>query len=92
MEQARLEFYRALQSLAGLHPLYPHANFIFCRLGPELPNAPQLVQALGQRGFLIRDCSNYPGLDDRGIRLAVRRQEENMALVAALEEILPHGR
>lgn len=91
MEQARREFYRALQSLPGLHPLYPHANFIFCRLGPELPNAPQLVQALGQRGLLIRDCSNYPGLDDRCIRLAVRRQEENMVLVAALKEILPHG-
>ena len=91
IRKTRQKFYEALQTVPGLQPLPPTANFIFCRLGPELPNAPRLVELMGQRGFLLRDCSNYRGLDDRCIRLAVRRQRENEALVAALKEMVGHG-
>ncbi|MGQ9919970.1 MAG: threonine-phosphate decarboxylase CobD [Desulfobacca sp.] len=91
IRKTRQKLYEALQTVPGLQPLPPSANFIFCRLGPELPNAPRLVELMGQRGFLLRDCSNYRGLDDRGIRLAVRRQRENEALVAAFKEVASHG-
>ena len=91
IRKTRQKFYEALQTVPGLQPLAPTANFIFCRLGPELPNAPRLVQLMGQRGFLLRDCSNYRGLDDRCIRLAVRRPRENEALVAAFKDLLSHG-
>jgi threonine-phosphate decarboxylase len=89
--KTRQKLYEALQKIPGLTPLPPSANFIFCRLGPGWPNAPQLVQLVGERGFLVRDCSNYRGLDDRCIRVAVRRQRENEALVAALRDVAAQG-
>lgn len=81
------EFYQALQDIPGLEPLPPTANFIFCHLGPPWPAAGPLLEALGQRGFLARNCANYPGLDDRYLRLAVRRREENQALLTALRDL-----
>ena len=47
-----------------------------------------LTLPLRQRGILIRSCANYPGLDDRWYRVAVRSHEENQRLVAALREVL----
>jgi threonine-phosphate decarboxylase len=91
MVRTRTRFYQALQNLSGIMALPPTANFIFCRLSEAEPNAPQLAAHLGRRGFLIRDCSNYRGLDDRCFRLAVRREEENTGLVTALQEILASG-
>ena len=89
--QARQLLFEALSAIPGLQPLPPTANFIFCRLGPELPNAPRLVELMGREGFLLRDCSNYRGLDDRGVRLSVRRRRDNLNLAATLREICAHG-
>ena len=89
--QARQQLFAALHAIPGLNPLPPTANFIFCRLAPELPNAPEMVELMGRRGFLLRDCSNYRGLDDRSLRLAVRSSRDNQTLVAALQEICAHG-
>jgi threonine-phosphate decarboxylase len=83
--------FEALSAIHGLNPLPPTANFIFCRLSPELPNAPRLVELMGQEGFLLRDCSNYRGLDDRCMRLAVRRRQDNLSLAATLRGICSHG-
>ena len=66
--------------------LYPsQANYLFFH-GPE-----GLFEACVRHGALIRDCSNYPGLEKGYYRVAVRTHEENRylagALKAALEEI-----
>ncbi len=89
--QARQLLFEALVDIPGLHPLPPTANFIFCRLGQGLPNASMLVALMGQKGFLLRDCSNYRGLDDRCLRLAVRRRQDNLYLATALSEICSYG-
>ncbi len=91
VERARLGFYQALEEIPGLQPLAPTANFIFCRLTREGLTAPELTARLARRGFLIRDCSNYRGLDDCCFRLAVRREEENARLVETLREALNAG-
>lgn len=91
IHKTRQKLFEALQGISGLQVLPPTANFIFCRLGEGWPNAPRLVELMGQRGFLLRDCSNYRGLDDRCLRLAVRRQRDNEALVAAWRELAGHG-
>ncbi len=89
--QARQLIFEALSAIPGLNTQPPTANFIFCRLGPGLPNAPRLVELMGRRGFLLRDCSNYRGLNDRCLRLAVRRRQNNLDLAAALKEVCAHG-
>lgn len=59
----------------------PEANYIFFHAEPGLK------EALLTYGFLIRDCSNYTGLYAGYYRIAVRRHDENAALVKALKEI-----
>ena len=71
----------ALKTL-GLRVIPGEANYLlFCCPRP-------LTLPLRQRGILIRSCANYPGLDERWYRVAVRTHEENQHLVAALREVL----
>ncbi|MBA4698647.1 MAG: aminotransferase class I/II-fold pyridoxal phosphate-dependent enzyme [Ruminococcus sp.] len=55
-----------------------------------LKSSYDLFTLLKQRKILIRDCSNYEGLEKGFYRVAVKRREENCLLVQALEEII-HG-
>ena len=36
----------------------------------------------------LRDCSGFPGLDNRFIRVALRTRRENNRLIKALRELL----
>lgn len=43
-------------------------------------DAPLLVEKLGLRGLLVRDCSSFPGLDGGFVRIAVRTGGRTAAL------------
>lgn len=58
------------------------ANYIFFR-GPV-----DLYERCLEKGILIRDCSNYPGLESGFFRIAVRMPEENERLLSVLDEVL----
>ena len=63
--------------------VYPsEANYIFF-YGPE-----DLFERCVAKGFLIRDCSNYPGLKKGYYRVAVKLHEQNEKLIEVLEEVL----
>ena len=57
------------------------ANFLLCRL-PE-GNA-EVLAAMRRQGILLRDASNFCGLDHRYVRCAVRRHADNRRLLQAL--------
>ena len=69
-------------SKLGLKVQKGHANFLM------IYDAPGLYEKLLERGILIRDCSNYHGLEKGDCRIAVRRHEENEVLIKTLSEIL----
>ena len=58
------------------------ANFIFFRALGIL----NLHERLLKKGFLIRSCENFDGLDGTYYRIAVRTHVENAALLLAMEE------
>lgn len=64
------------------------ANYLLVRLEGAGQTAGELVAALRGRGILIRDCANFPPLDGRYFRVAVRTVEENAKLLVALQEVL----
>lgn len=68
-------------SRLGLQVFPSEANYIFFK-GPE-----GFFEACVKEGILIRDCSNYPGLSKGYYRIAVRKQDENKALVDAFSKI-----
>ena len=77
----RPRLYGALRAL-GLRVIPGEANFLLFRC--PVP----LEEPLRRRGILLRNCGNFPGLDDTWYRAAVRVEEENRRLVTALGEIL----
>ncbi|NCB89645.1 MAG: aminotransferase class I/II-fold pyridoxal phosphate-dependent enzyme, partial [Gammaproteobacteria bacterium] len=85
LEQEGARFDRQLKELPGL-TVYPgRANYRLLRC--ERADF-DLQRAMLEQHVLIRSCANYPGLDARYYRVAVRSQEENNRLLAALHKVL----
>lgn len=65
----------------GLEVYPSQANYLFFK-GPE-----NLFEACVKKGILIRDCSNYRGLQKGFFRIAIKKHEENMRLIETLKGI-----
>lgn len=80
-----------LDAIEGLQVRPSETNFMLCRL--ENGSAADLKEQLAQReGILIRDASNFKGLDERYFRVAAQRPDENDTLVAAVQKYLKRER
>ena len=86
-KKERVHMLEALNALEGI-TAYPTAtNFILLRLGRITAKA--LKEKLFQEeSILIRDASNFKGLDTYYIRIAIKTPHENQRLVAALKRCL----
>ncbi len=80
--------YEELETLEKLKVYEPTVNFILVNIKDTGMNATELKVKLLEYGIVIRNCENYPGLDEYFVRFAVRTREENDKLVDALTEIL----
>lgn len=76
-----------LSQIAGLRPYPPEANFILVKIETELSSS-KLQEELAKKGILIRDCSNFAGLDDTFFRVAVRKREKNLRLIESLKDVI----
>lgn len=80
--------YRELSNIKGLRAYKPSSNFIFIKLLGNI-SSEELTDQLAKKGILIRDCSNFRGLEKgKFIRVAVRTREENIKLLKELKLIL----
>ena len=80
---------------AGLEVLGGSANYIFFRIGAGFKKTKDpvktgdLTRKLASRGILIRDCSNFTGLEDGTYyRAAVRLPEENERFLREIRAIM----
>lgn len=68
------------------YTVYPSAaNFLL------LEGAGWLKEACLAEGFLIRDCSNFPGLSEGFFRICIRSEAENEALLRVLAHAAARG-
>ena len=81
-------FYRQLSEIPRLKVYRPAVNFVLINTANAGMQAAQLREAMLKWKILIRDCSNYPGLNPYYIRVAVKRPEQNQILLSALREII----
>ena len=86
--RARTRLAQGLSSLPGLRPLPSNANYLLVEARPPALSAAELYDALARKGLLIRHCGSF-GLADRYFRTAVRTQQENQALLEALDGLTP---
>lgn len=65
----------------GMDFIKPSANFIFFK------GMPGLKEKLLEKRILIRDCSDYDGLNAGCYRIGIKKHEDNERLIRALEEV-----
>ncbi|MEW6687235.1 MAG: threonine-phosphate decarboxylase CobD [Candidatus Edwardsbacteria bacterium] len=80
--------FNELARIKGLKPYPSVANFLFVKIVNSQIDSSILTDKLIQKEILIRDCSNFRGLNGRYFRVAVRSHKENIKLINALREIL----
>lgn len=69
--------------------VYPtYANFILVKIFKNDITADQIFDFCIKKGFMIRDCSDFPYLDSSFIRFCIMNPENNDALIQALKECL----
>lgn len=92
VDKEKTYLYQELTNIKGLKPYFPSVNYIFVQLMDNNLSSSGLREALSRKGLLIRDCANYPNLDSRFIRIAVRKRKENQKLIQALKEVIGNNR
>jgi len=78
----------ALASLSGVRVVPGAANFLLLDIRGTGFSSTALAARLARERILVRDASNFLGLDSGFIRVAVRLRQENEQLVAALYTVL----
>jgi threonine-phosphate decarboxylase len=79
----RTWFVNQLRAMPYATPLPTNANFVFIRLARP---ASQLTAHLLREKILLRNSSDWPGLNGQSVRAAVRLRRENERLLAAWRE------
>jgi threonine-phosphate decarboxylase len=67
---------------SGFSPNPAAANFLLVRC--DFITAHEVHDFLLERSILVRKCANFPTLDDRYFRAAVRAKEDNLAFLSGL--------
>ncbi len=75
---------RGLTGIGGLKIFPSVVNYLLVKLTRPGWTAARLREAMLAHRVVIRDASNFKGLDERFFRVAVRRREENGRLLQAL--------
>ena len=77
----------SLRKIEKIHVYDTDTNFILIRLNNK--SAKEIkVELLRRYNILIRDASNFIGLDDRYIRIAIKSRKENEILISGMKKIL----
>ena len=80
-------FVDKLKELPAVKVFEPTVNFVLIKLASKkLANF--VVKKLRDEKILVRSCGNFVGLDERFLRLAIRRRSENDLLIDTLNKIL----
>jgi len=83
LETERPFLLQALNALPEITVWQGEANYLFFRYDGDK----DLQRGLLAQRILIRSCANYPGLDKRYFRVAVKSRADNEALITALTDI-----
>ncbi|AHM57599.1 putative threonine-phosphate decarboxylase CobD (plasmid) [Peptoclostridium acidaminophilum DSM 3953] len=76
----------ALGAIDGIEVYPPQANFVLCRL--ERGTGDMLNEYLIRQGYFIRTCTDFCGLGDEYVRIAVRSAAENRSLAGHIRQYM----
>ncbi|MFX1558239.1 MAG: pyridoxal phosphate-dependent aminotransferase, partial [Promethearchaeota archaeon] len=76
-----------LEKIPGIKIFPSDTNYILINFKNKKFKATQIKKLLIKENILIRDCSNFNGLDDYFIRVCIKTRELNLKLIKALKKI-----
>jgi len=88
VRREREQLLQGIKSLKGLQTFPSAVNYLLVKLNRPDFTAASLQKALLAKRIVIRDASNFRGLDKGFFRVAVRGREENQQLLEALGHFL----
>lgn len=80
----RKRIYNILKDSRAYRPYYPHANFMLIKILDTDQNSHSLFERCIKKKLMIRDCSTFPFLSDRFIRICFMMPEDNDRLLEVL--------
>lgn len=90
LQESKEEFYEKFQQAQFkklcLHPSTTNFALISLRNGESDQEKIELLQQLGKQGILLRDCSNFRGLEKGYLRTAIKDKSSMKALLKGLEK------
>lgn len=87
VKKEREFLFNGLKAIRQIRPYLPTANFIFSKILAQKFNAQSLFLHLANYGIIIRDCSNFTGVNGNFFRVAVRRRKDNLYFLQCLKTI-----
>lgn len=80
----RTRVYEALNSSPDFKAYLPNANFVLVKILKDGLTSQELFDRAIRQGLMIRDCSTFPFLDQKYIRLCFMNPEDNTRLLNCL--------
>ncbi|MCP4264160.1 MAG: threonine-phosphate decarboxylase [Candidatus Brocadiaceae bacterium] len=80
--------YEWLSMINGLQPFKPSVNFVLVKIEDAVITSSTVRNLLMESNIIIRDCSNFVGMNEKYFRVAVRTREENQKLLKALKLVM----
>jgi threonine-phosphate decarboxylase len=87
VSNSRTEMQKMFKGIPWLKVYPSETNFLLIEITRGDLTSTQLREGLAKRGFLIRDCKDFDGLNNKFFRVTVRRPEENKKLIEQIKSV-----
>jgi threonine-phosphate decarboxylase len=85
ISRSKKQMQKALQMIPWLRVYPSETNFFLVEITKGSLTSTQLKEGLERKGLLIRDCSDFDGLNNRFFRVSVNKLEKNKKLIEHLK-------
>ncbi|MGD9337129.1 MAG: threonine-phosphate decarboxylase CobD [Syntrophobacterales bacterium] len=89
IRRERPRVYSRLKNIAGFQAFQPAANFLLARW-TQTADLDDFLSFMLRSGIHLRDCRNFPGLQDNFFRMAIRQPEENDRVLSLMQSSTAH--
>ncbi|MDH5375106.1 MAG: threonine-phosphate decarboxylase CobD [Candidatus Bathyarchaeota archaeon] len=88
ISRSKRQMQKMLQEFPWLKVYPSETNFFLIEITEGDLTSTQLKEELARKGLLIRDCSDFDGLNNRFFRVSVNKPEENKKLIEHLKSFI----
>ncbi|NLM04335.1 MAG: threonine-phosphate decarboxylase [Clostridiales bacterium] len=91
LEEEKARFVAKLKEIRGIKVYEPAVNFILIKIIKDNIDVDILKEEFLKESILIRDCSNFKGLDKKFFRIAIKAPSLNDGFIKVLKKIIQNN-